>query len=626
VALTTLSTSHPPLFLGLFDIVPKSLPPTPIHESPVCKLVTPNVSPPQPTPVTGAATSSSPPEDEQFYGESEDEEIFYDALEYFEDAKPLSSDTPTSTDIQQIYTDLIESENTHNGYSVTPVYMAAPINLGFSQPSDAPTSIGAPLTHVDFESWDGRLPVFSDGVSNPPSALAPFSPTVPRVMPTFTTAAIKFGSLREPSEPAPPTTSERAPISPSTGQAQADSARTTGSVPALVAAPRPLQKRALLIGLNYEQCGKESRLRHATSDARRFATALTKLGYSGDNTRVVTDEQGQSFPSCEYLLECMDWLVQDASEGDRLFFMFSGHCLFPHGEKEPYLVAADMVSIPRSTFQERLVSKVPAGAELSIVLDCCHAAGMVKLKYRIGQMVPEIKQTGGSEVCSESEQPAIAHVPGAALLRSFRGLETVSHQPLTLPPQATPAVVDQISFCPPTGTIQRRGNRGCVATGQPLACPAVPNQAPVSSLVASLTGIAEPPPPVAAKQSCPAQRRQPVIQGRPVPEFQERKGGFVSPSGKVIVWAGSGERLKAFEASRGVENGIVTNAMCSVLDEENRSRRERDAKKPNCRNIPINTRLQLAELWVSQEEPLSSPSPILNQAFDCPWKSSDATA
>ncbi|KAG8696244.1 hypothetical protein FRC11_000879 [Ceratobasidium sp. 423] len=268
----------------------------------------------------------------------------------------------------------------------------------------------------------------------------------------------------------------------------------------------------------------------------------------------------------------MDWLIDSAPEGDRLFFTFSGHCLFPNGHNEPYLVAADEKSIPRSTFQERLVSKVPASAELSIVLDCCHAAGM---------------------------------------------------RPSSRVPQSGP-------LWHPTSTLSRCVIRGGIPTAQPLPYPVTPNQEPAAAPIALPTG--------AQRQLGPAERRLPIVQSRSISQFQERGGGFVTPAGKVIVWAGTGERLKAFDAFGSVRGGIVTNAFCGVLDKchegtetvtrrdlwkslvdavdgENRSRRERDAKKPNFRTIPINTRLQLAELWVSQEEPLGSPSPILNQAF-----------
>ncbi|KDN40127.1 hypothetical protein RSAG8_08327, partial [Rhizoctonia solani AG-8 WAC10335] len=122
-------------------------------------------------------------------------------------------------------------------------------------------------------------------------------------------------------------------------------------------------------------------------------------------------------------------------------------------------------------------------------------------------------------------------------------------------------------------------------------------------------------------------------EGHPVWQFEERTRNFVSPAGKIIFWAGAGERQKAFEASGGVENGIVTDAICSVLDtsscldktitlrdvwrsvvgavgKENNLRRERDLKKKDCANIPTSKRWQGAQLWVSQDEPLSSSTPI----------------
>ncbi|CAE6536734.1 unnamed protein product [Rhizoctonia solani] len=466
--------------------------------------------------------------------------------------------------------------------------------------SDEEVSQDAPKSFEDIQPQSSPIHPIDGGVESESTSLAILKPV-----------AIEPESSHESStSAASPTSCESFLTPPSIAhdRVQADSAPSTGSI--LASSPRSPQKKALLIGLNYEQCDKEKHLRHAASDAQRFAAALTKLGYSTENTRVVTDE-GQSSASREYLLGCMDWLIDGASEGDHLFFMFSGHCLFPHGEKEPQFLAADTKSISRSTFHERLVSKVPAGAELNVVLDCCHAAGMVKLKYRTGQMVPELAASPDRSV---------------PLNGSLHGLDSPRGPALSV--QTTPVVM--MSHTPagtPTSTQPRRGVRGGIAAAPLLSYPATPNQAPAPVLVASPIG----------KQPGPAQRRQLVVQGYPLGQFQARQDGFVSPAGKVIVWAGTGERLKAFEASGGVESGIVTNAFCGALEKchdsittrgalwkslvgaisgENRCRRERDAKKPKGRNIPMNTRLQLAELWVSQKEPLSFASPILNQAVE----------
>ncbi|KAG8732056.1 hypothetical protein FRC11_000869 [Ceratobasidium sp. 423] len=167
--------------------------------------------------------------------------------------------------------------------------------------------------------------------------------------------------------------------------------------------PTGSSRRAVLIGLDYEQCTEKIfPSQTATDAAHRFTNTLTKLGYSDENVKVVTDERSQPPITYKSLIECMEWLVQDVSEGDCLFFMFSGHFSF-HMGREPYLVTADFRPISWTILQERLVAKVPAGAELIIVLDRCHSAGMVQWKYCIGRMGDrhEIKQTDKRGVLSE---------------------------------------------------------------------------------------------------------------------------------------------------------------------------------------------------------------------------------
>ncbi|CAE6506225.1 unnamed protein product [Rhizoctonia solani] len=409
-----------------------------------------------------------------------------------------------------------------------------------------------------------------------------------------------------------------------------------------VPVPRSPRKKAVLIGLNYERCGKKDfRLNQAIQDAQRFANTLTKLEYSSENMKVVTDEENQPFPSYRYLMECIDWLVQDASKGDRLFFMFSGHCQpSTIGKPEPYLVAADLMPIPRSTFQERLIAKVPAGAELTIVLDCCNAAGMVKLQYCVRRMdyKREIKQMNKSEALSELEKPVISDIRKVPQHGSLHGLDNVVQQASPAPNQATQAIINHASFNSPPNAMKPRRLNLSVFAGQPLLPEIPPSTGPSTDFTASLargisqnTGSSSP---VSIKKYNPGYGRRLVVEGlSPTTYFAERRDEFVSPAGKVLVWAGTGYPQKAFESTNS-KNSIVTDAMCNVLetcpdspvmvtqrhvwdslvgaiDKENNLRDQRDAKK--FRRPPPNLRIQCAELWVSQEEPLRSPSPILDQ-------------
>ncbi|CAE6418648.1 unnamed protein product [Rhizoctonia solani] len=436
---------------------------------------------------------------------------------------------------------------------------------------------------------------------------------------------------------ASPSTDGQFSISPLAARARAESLRPVAST--LASGPCGTNK-ALLIGLNYQLCGKQGRiLRHAADDSRRFAATLTKLGYASENIKVVTDEANQPSPSRRYLIECMDWLVQDVSKGAQLFFAFSGHCDLPTSDNpEPCLIAADLTTIPRSAFQERLVAKVPAGAELTIVLDCCHAASMVQLKYCIGRMghEREITQINKEEALSEAGKlftQAIRTMPQSG---SLHGLPVVGQKAHYLPLQGAPLGRNLVYFGDPANTNPRR-LRGVVAAG-PLPA-TLPNQEPAPDMFTLIAGkavgmIGSTSPVTLPASTHPRLGRQLVVEGRSLRYFEEREAGFIFPPGKVVVWAGTGERQKAFEASTGVKNGIITDAICSALDtcidkpvthrevwhsvvgaveKENVWRSGRDARKAI--KPPTNLRVQCAELWVSQTEQLSSPSPVLDQAI-----------
>ncbi|CAE6500844.1 unnamed protein product [Rhizoctonia solani] len=360
------------------------------------------------------------------------------------------------------------------------------------------------------------------------------------------------------------------------------------ALPAITQHTPSKKKKALLIGLSYKQCSDSSRhLRYATQDARRLADALPKLGYSSEMVQVVTDEPGQRFPSAEYLLERIDQLVQGASAGDELVFGYSAHCDPPKmndSKSEHCLVAADLKPISRSTLHERLIAKVPAGAKLTLVLDCCNAGGLVPLKHCVEQMKPEHRAPSGA-----------------------------------------PAQVGR--------------RQGCVAGAQPSALPTTPSSLPprpAPPMFGMPVGVNGPFFPVNLAANMGRRHAQaPIVAGLPIGKLNEPAKELTPPVGDIVVWAATGARLKAFEASGGVENGVFTNAICNVLDtcgadktitkrdvwlsismavtKENELRRERDMKKDPKVVIP-SQRLQCAQLLVSQQE-LSGSSVLDQPAF-----------
>ncbi|CUA68590.1 hypothetical protein RSOLAG22IIIB_13759 [Rhizoctonia solani] len=302
---------------------------------------------------------------------------------------------------------------------------------------------------------------------------------------------------------------------------------------------------------------------------------------------VITDEPGQPFPSAEYLLERIDQLVQGASAGDELVFGYSGHCDPPKindSKSEHCLVAADLKPISQPTLHERLIAKVPAGAKLTLVLDCCDAAGLVPLKHCVERMKPEYRTSTG--------------VPAQAARR-----------------------------------------QGCVAGAQPSALPTTPGSLPfrpTPPMFGMQVGVNGSFSPVNLAANMGRRHAQaPIVAGLPIEKLNGPAKELTGPVGNIVVWAATGPQLKAFEASGGVENGVFTNAICDALDacgadqtitkrdvwhsismavtKENELRRERDMKKDPKVVIP-SQRLQCAQLLVSQQE-LSGCSILDQPAF-----------
>ncbi|GAB1523510.1 hypothetical protein RhiTH_006660 [Rhizoctonia solani] len=377
---------------------------------------------------------------------------------------------------------------------------------------------------------------------------------------------------------------------------------------------RRRRRKALLIGLNYTQSGKldpnekpvrkMDPLKHAVRDAWRFASALTRIGYAKDEMRIVTDEPNQPLASSQYILECLDWLIQGVCKGDRLFLMFSGHCVNPgfmDRDTEPYLAAGDHMPIHKSTLHERLIGKVPAGAELVIVLDCCNAASMVKLKYCVGRMDDnhEVTGTNTTQVLSELGQSVNLSTNAFPQSGSLHGMSAVAQLPPIAPLQLEPINASGAFFGTPSGPMPRHRNGNVAA-------------APIFRIPIGASNLQ---PPMRRRVDPPSGRRT-VVEALPI-------------TGNVVLWAGTGEHQKAFEAYGNVMNGIVTNALCSTLDnskksvvtqhtlwkslvgavgEENKWRKERDAKKSI--KVAPNLRVQQPQLWSSQEPRTpSSPNP-----------------
>ncbi|KAF8608143.1 hypothetical protein BDV93DRAFT_243038 [Ceratobasidium sp. AG-I] len=162
-------------------------------------------------------------------------------------------------------------------------------------------------------------------------------------------------------------------------------------------------------------------------------------------------------------------------------------------------------------------------------------------------------------------------------LASLNGI----HIPEDDPPPAPPPIAAKLgmdSFVSPSrpATPGPTGHRPPKRTGGVVAAPPLASTAPAepgigASMFASFINAAtstsltkNTAAPVTSGET--RKMRQPVVEGpREQDYFKERTEGFVKPLGEVTVWAAAGANQLAFEASGGVENGVVTNALCSAL-------------------------------------------------------------
>lgn len=143
-------------------------------------------------------------------------------------------------------------------------------------------------------------------------------------------------------------------------------------------------KRALLVGINYP--GTKNKLRGCVNDVIRMNDVIVKhYGFTDpNNRRVLTDASATT----ANILERLNWLVDGAKPGDVLFFHYSGHGSQLANkdyltDKEPdgldeIICPVDLNwrdKVIRDDHLKEIFDRVPAGVNLTVVLDCCNSGG-----------------------------------------------------------------------------------------------------------------------------------------------------------------------------------------------------------------------------------------------------------
>ncbi|KAJ3071908.1 hypothetical protein HDU98_004622 [Podochytrium sp. JEL0797] len=154
------------------------------------------------------------------------------------------------------------------------------------------------------------------------------------------------------------------------------------------------RKKALLVGINYT--GTPNQLAGCVNDANNLRQFISQYyGYSTDPAHMVVltdDQQHPGYrPTTQNLLSAFNWLVSGAQPGDTLFFSYSGHGGQTEdlgGERssglDDTICPVDFKTagqIDSTRLHQCLVSALPPGVRITVIMDCCHSGTMMELPY-----------------------------------------------------------------------------------------------------------------------------------------------------------------------------------------------------------------------------------------------------
>eukprot|EP00667_Euglena_gracilis_P014555 EG_transcript_15081 len=163
------------------------------------------------------------------------------------------------------------------------------------------------------------------------------------------------------------------------------------------------RKRALIIGINY--VGQQGELRGCVNDAKAMKHFLASRGFT--EFRMLTDgDVSDGQPTAQNILEGFRWLSTGAKQGDSLFFHYSGHggsVRDTNGDekdgKDETIVPVDYRTagqIIDDVILKELVLPLPAGCQLTSVMDCCHSGTVFDLPYLFTANDQNVAQAEGA--------------------------------------------------------------------------------------------------------------------------------------------------------------------------------------------------------------------------------------
>ncbi|KAJ9469085.1 Metacaspase-1 [Diplonema papillatum] len=179
--------------------------------------------------------------------------------------------------------------------------------------------------------------------------------------------------------------------------------------------------KLLLIACAYRD-DTDMYLPSAVADLRAMQQYLTRIGFSPEQRRVLTEDNSEALPTRTAILSAMRWLVRGAVAGDSLFLHFVGHGgkSTPYGthvdtqlEEAPSLAPLDYKTaglIYEDEIYDILVGGLAAGAKLTAVLDCVRVGSVMDLPYQLSADAMGFKLT---------QAPFVGRIPGQVVTLSY---------------------------------------------------------------------------------------------------------------------------------------------------------------------------------------------------------------
>lgn len=152
----------------------------------------------------------------------------------------------------------------------------------------------------------------------------------------------------------------------------------------------PGNKKAVLIGINY--LGTDYQLGGCANDVKDMKALLMKNGFKEKDIITLSDDiKGATFPSRDNMLAQFNKLVTEAKPGDDLFIHYSGHGTQVEDTDDSESDNMDEAICPASGDDiidddlKKIVNKVPVGARLFGLFDCCHSGTICDLQNNLVQ-------------------------------------------------------------------------------------------------------------------------------------------------------------------------------------------------------------------------------------------------